>query len=449
MTCFGAILRGAVMAGAVCLSGPSWAAGSGSGLLAEARTVLPAEGIHATVMLFSDGPWGAADVARMRALRARGAAVIGVDSRALLSRIEAVDDDCVYVMADVEALAKSLQRGVGTGAYRQPLLAGTGTGGALALALLAQTPPGTVEGAVVADPAAGIPLRRPLCTDADHRTEGGVEVYELSDTPLPAPVDILMTPDAPPEGRAHAAALQSAHPDIAIAPAAAAADAALTAALVQRVAEVEAEPLGRPLTLLQGPPRHDTLAVIYSGDGGWRDIDKQIGGALAAAGVPVVGVDSLRYFWQERSPEETAADLARIIAAYTAQWKVPNVLLLGYSFGADVLAATYDRLPPEARAKVRQISLLGLSDHAAWEISVSGWLGQESDGPETGPDIARIDPALLQCFYGAEEEATSPCPALAARGAEVFRTAGGHHFDGNYQALAQDVLTGLDRRLGR
>ena len=164
---------------------------------------------------------------------------------------------------------------------------------------------------------------------------------------------------------------------------------------------------------------------------------------------PELQRNSLRYFWQERSPEETAADLARIIAAYTAQWKVPNVLLLGYSFGADVLAATYDRLPPEARAKVRQISLLGLSDHAAWEISVSGWLGQESDGPETGPDIARIEPALLQCFYGAEEEATSPCPALAARGAEVFRTAGGHHFDGNYQALAQDVLTGLDRRLGR
>lgn len=423
------------------------AAGSGAGLLTEARTLLP-ETVQGTVVLFSDGGRGADDGARMAALRARGAAVIGVDSRALLARIEADPGACVYVMAQIEDLAKSLQRGAGEGSYRQPVLAGAGLGGALALALMAQTPPGTVAGALAVDPAPGLPLERPLCTQARREVTGGIARYGLSDTPLPAPIEVILTPPAPAAGRAHARELQAAHPDIVLTEAPGPAGPALFAALAGRLAAAEVEPLGLPLTLLAVPPTHDAMAVIWSGDGGWRDIDKQIGGALAARGVPVVGIDSLRYFWQERRPEEAAADLARIIATYAAQWQVKDVALIGYSFGADILPATFNHLPPEVQARVRQISLLGLSDHAGWEISVSGWLGQAADGPPTAPDLARIPPALLQCVYGEKEEA-SPCPALAAAGAEAIRTAGGHHFDGNYTALAEAVLARLDRRAGR
>ena len=32
-----------------------------------------------------------------------------------------------------------------------------------------------------------------------------------------------------------------------------------------------------PVAELPAPSSGDTMAVIYSGDGGWRDIDKQIG----------------------------------------------------------------------------------------------------------------------------------------------------------------------------
>lgn len=439
----------AIMLGLALLAlpgGPAQAAGRGSGLFAQARTVLPGEAIRSVVVVFSDGPWRAGDSRRLGDLRARGAAVIGVDTAALLARIEADPGACVYVMAAVEDLAKSMQRGMADGAYRQPLLAGQGLGGTMALALMAQTPPGTVEGAVAADPAAGLPLVKPLCTQAERVVAEGVARYGLSPGPLPAPLEVLLTPDTPPAGRALAEGLRAAHPDIALT--AAAPGDALGRALADRLGTAQADPLGLPLTLLPAPVRHGAMAVIYSGDGGWRDIDKQIGNALAREGVPVVGVDSLRYFWQERTPEATAADLARIIAAYGAEWRAPKVALIGYSFGADILPATYSHLPPEAKAKVAQISLLGLSHTAAWEISVGGWLGQEGEGPQTAPDIARIDSALLQCFHGTEEE-ESPCPALAATGVEVFSRPGGHHFDGNYEALAQDVLDGLDRRLGR
>jgi len=121
--------------------------------------------------------------------------------------------------------------------------------------------------------------------------------------------------------------------------------------------------------------------------------------------------------------------------------------LIGYSFGADVLPFLYDRLPQESKQRVAQISLLGLSSAADFEIKVTGWLGASHSkaAQPTQPALAPIDPALLQCFYGEKEEDTL-CPLLAGRGAEAVRTTGGHHFDGDYAALARRILAGLNAR---
>ena len=60
----------------------------------------------------------------------------------------------------------------------------------------------------------------------------------------------------------------------------------------------------------------------------------------------------------------------------------------------------------------------------------------------------RLDPARVQCFYG-EEEAESLCPDPVFDRAERVRTRGGHHFDGDYEALAGRILEGAGRRLER
>ncbi len=74
------------------------------------------------------------------------------------------------------------------------------------------------------------------------------------------------------------------------------------------------------------------MAVFYSGDGGWRDLDKQISGVLAEHGIATVGVDSLRYFWEEKAPEQVADDLAAILRHYRervgAQARDPARLLV-------------------------------------------------------------------------------------------------------------------------
>ena len=95
-----------------------------------------------------------------------------------------------------------------------------------------------------------------------------------------------------------------------------------------------------------GAPPTDLLAIILSGDGGWAGLDKEVAQALAEHGIPVAGLDSLRYFWSARTPQRLAGDIDRMIRYYLEHFGKQRVLLIGYSQGADVLPFAVNRLAP-------------------------------------------------------------------------------------------------------
>jgi type IV secretory pathway VirJ component len=164
--------------------------------------------------------------------------------------------------------------------------------------------------------------------------------------------------------------------------------------------------------------------------------------------VPVVGWDSLRYFWRRKTPEQTADDLTAVMQTFMAKWHASEVALIGYSFGAAALPFAYNRLPENLRSHVVMVALAGLAKSADFQVSVYGWLGL-APGPAAvpvAPQLARIPAPLMQCFYGQNEDDTA-CPELASRGVQVIRMPGGHHFGGNYDDLARRIFGDLQRRI--
>jgi len=402
-----------------------------AGRLGRVELFRPAGAPLALVFLFSDSAGWSPEWARAaESLRARGAAVVGVDLPGYLAGLRASDDGCHYVVAELEDRSQRWQRELGGDVYRSPILAGAGAGGTLALAALAQAPAATVAGAWVADPAPALATRVPLCPGApSHPAPEGGFAYDVPDA-LPGFVRRAEAGPAPaPERLATAIA--------------GALDAEGAGAAALR---------GLPLIELPSAQPGPFLAVIFSGDGGWRDLDKTVGEWLAGAGVAVVGVDSLRYFWSEETPERVAADLAEIVRSYGARWQRSQVALIGYSFGAGVLPFALNRLPEAERARVVQLTLLGLEPRAPFAFHVAGWLEQVGvaadpyrDALPVLPELLRIDPALVQCFEG-KDEPDSLCRAPELAGVERITTSGGHHFDGDYPALARRILEGLERR---
>jgi type IV secretory pathway VirJ component len=184
----------------------------------------------------------------------------------------------------------------------------------------------------------------------------------------------------------------------------------------------------------------DVLAVIISGDGGWAALVQDLSAVLSARGIPVVGLNSLKYFWHARSAEETAADVGRIIEHYATHWHKSRILLIGYSFGADVLPAVFNRLPANARARVASINLLGLGPAATFEITVGEWLpGANKKGAPVLPEIAKFGSTPALCIDGADEKDTM-CPELAKPGIQVRQIGSGHHFSGLAGDIADAIL---------
>jgi type IV secretory pathway VirJ component len=189
------------------------------------------------------------------------------------------------------------------------------------------------------------------------------------------------------------------------------------------------------------------LAVILSGDGGWADLDRQLGTVLAGRGISVVGFDCMKYFWDTRSPDETARDVNTTIASYLKEWNKDRVILIGFSFGAAVLPFIVSRMPETLKPKLALAVMLGSNSYANWEIHWGDWLHDQphASARPTAPELAKLTNIKLLCVYGAEEAKDSICPSVAQNGFESLMLPGGHHFDGNYNSLADQILRRLPK----
>lgn len=184
----------------------------------------------------------------------------------------------------------------------------------------------------------------------------------------------------------------------------------------------------------------DTLAVLYSGDGGWGALDQKVARHLADNGVPTIGVNSLTYFRTKRSPDGAARDLADALRAYETQWGRQKVVLIGYSFGADALPAILPRLPAELRAQVSHIVLIGTGPTGDLQFHPVSWLNlAPRDSFPVRPAIAAIKDVKITCVYGDKERADI-CPTLPDAEVAKVRLPGGHHFNGDYATLGEAVL---------
>jgi type IV secretory pathway VirJ component len=425
------------------------AAALDGGRLGEVSVANPPGPPRGLTFLFSDaGGWKPADEARLKAVAATGAIAVGVDTDAYLARVEAGAETCLLLFDDADALSRQLQRETADSDYFAPILAGVGKGAALAAAIVTQGRDGMFAGAISLEPSDTLKPTKPFCA----REPEPADAYAPPTPGAPAPRQfwtIVLPREAAPEDRARYAAIAERASNVRISEAdSPEAPAFLASLIAPRLPRAAADRVGElPLVELRVDHPSRAMAIFVSGDAGWREVDSVISDKLRSLGLPVVGWDSLRYFWRKKTPDEFADDLAAVIAAYRAKWGVDEVALVGFSFGADVLPFAFDRLPEAARRHVRLISLLSLGEAADWEIRVSGWLfsGASTQATPIAPALRQIPSQLIQCIYG-NKDPDALCPTLKGSAAEVIEKDGTHHFDGDYDHIATEIFDGLARR---
>ena len=383
-----------------------------SGDFGDLHIVRPEGAMHGLVVLFSDAKgWDAASAKIADALGHDGAFVLGVDLSAYLRHVGAQGHArCSDAVSAIELLSREVQRERGNSTYWTPILAGVGEGGAFAAATLGQAPASTIAGAISLDPTAALHMKLPLCPGIPPAPSIDRGFSYGPWRSLNGFWAVGFDHAADRAGRAHIGDLKAQGTPVAIDDfgeegGAADAMAALLRPHLRKSRGVAGPAIsGLPLVEMPASPPGPLLAIVLSGDGGWRDLDRSIAEKLRSDGVSVIGWDSLRYFWSHKTPEQTARDLSAVIDTYIARWGASKVALIGYSFGAGVLPFAYDRLSPEAKQHVVQLSLLGFASAADFEISMMGWLGAPptENALPTQPALASIDPSMIQCFDGRE-----------------------------------------------
>jgi type IV secretory pathway VirJ component len=411
------------------------------------------------LFLSGDGGWDPPSAAFAEALARQGALVAGIDDRRLTRELER-GGGCISPDGDLENLSHFIQAYHHVPTYLTPVLAGYSAGASLAYAVAAQSPKGLFSALLTLGFSAEIDLREPLCRSGMLRFRPGATHRSFNLLPngrLPVPwINLTGTRDRVcPANLAHAfvtrvpgaemVLLRNVDHSFAVP---SRWQPELDAAYDKLTARAEALP-PPPATLSDLPiievPAGGTaaragklFAVFLSGDGGWAGIDKEVADALAARGIPVAGIDSLRYFWTPRTPEGLASDLDRTLRYYATHWHRSRALLIGYSQGADVLPFAVNRLPPPTRELLATTVLIGVSRSASFEFHLSNWIG-DGGGLPVMPEVTKLSAATTLCLYG-EDDADSICGELGPAHARVVRLPGGHHFDGDYGRVARLIV---------
>lgn len=430
-------------------------------------TLYRSAGPAAQVVLFvsGDGGWNLGVVDMARSLAGLGAFVAGIDITHYIRELARSTEACLYPAADFEALSKFVQRTAGLPDYIPPVLVGYSSGATLVYAVLVQAPATEFRGAISLGFCPDLVLPKPLCKGSGLEWKTGTKPGEfvfLPSSTLEAPwvalqglEDQVCAPSAT-QDFVH----QTSHAEIMMLPKVGhgfmvqqswmpqfkqAFGRITSAPTVENPAVVESL---EDLPLVEVPAKgagRDILGVLLTGDGGWAVADRGLSNELAAAGVSVVGLNSLKYFWNRKTPEESASALARILRHYLAAWNKKRAVLIGYSLGADVLPFLMNRLPEDLQATVGTVVLMGPSASAEFEFHVGDWLGRSPgrDALPVVPEIRKIrsDVAIL-CVHAAKDEAQI-CGALDPGRAKSVEIPGGHRLGGGYGPVAAAILDSL------
>ena len=148
------------------------------------------------------------------------------------------------------------------------------------------------------------------------------------------------------------------------------------------------------------------LIFHISGDGGMVRFDTKMSNEYKANGYSFVALSSLKYFMTVKSPAKVAHDAVPVIQHYIKEWNKEELILVGFSFGAEITPFLYQRLPPELKQKVKLIVLLTPAKTSDFCIHVRDMIGLDKKNEiyDVSAETANIKSTKVLAIYGKKEK---------------------------------------------
>jgi type IV secretory pathway VirJ component len=433
----------------------------------QATAYVPKQPVtHVVLFISGDGGWnlGVVDMARRIMPKA---IVVGI-SYVALRRARRPASQCWMPAGDLEEIAHAAERQLNLPQYSPPILIGYSSGATLVYGALATAPPETFSGGLSLGFCPDLPSDHPVCRaedfkptyDPKKRTAWLPKVASLPRTwyVLNGVQDQVCLPptmhkflddmanvhfvEVPGTGHGFGRPIRWGQPfddamDALLAPPAGKAAERPVPAGRPRQMQSQLEALGLPLEY-RWADQSRAAVLFLSGDGGWATLDDRVSGYLAAHGVSVVGLSSLRYFWSQKTPQQAGADLRRVVDVLSTAG-VP-LFMGGYSFGAEVTPFIIQTWPPAERRRVAGELLVAPGETASFEVSPLDWVFRARATPLRVADAVRQLQIPAICVAGRQEAPGDTACDNLVRPAVMVRLPGSHHFNGDYDAVGRELL---------
>jgi type IV secretory pathway VirJ component len=422
-----------------------------------------------------DGGWEPKTAIMAENIVVMDALVAGIDILKYYKNLKRSAEKCYYPSGDLEELSIMLQKKYKIEQYVKPILVGYSSGATLVYGALAQAPANTFKGAISLGFCPDIEIDRPLCNGtglSQHVISEGKSYYLEQCKVLTAPFFVLQGKDdllclhsvveeymknfnmgelisLPKVGHGFAdknywlPQFTTAYNSILTAPSYVEMKAQQNKVLQSQ----HIEPLSGNFPITLTPTAiQDTLPMAFfiSGDGGWTSFDQSVCDFLAEKGIPVVGLDAQKYFWNVKTPEETAIEISKAVEHFLKQWNKNSFILIGYSFGACVAPFVAYRLPADLKFALHGVYLLSPDEKGDFEIHLSDMLsiGNSKDSYDVLAETKKIKHFHSVCLFGSEEDKNLDKHFTEA-GAKVFILPGSHNYNNNAKGVAETIFNSI------
>lgn len=199
-----------------------------------------------------------------------------------------------------------------------------------------------------------------------------------------------------------------------------------------------------PLVILPAPSDQDMpLVLSITGDGGWVGFDRKLAKQFTGEKVPVVALNSFRYFMKKKTPEQTAAAIVELLHHYMKQMDRNSFILEGYSFGADVVPFVFNRLPPDLLQQCRGVAIFSPGTSTDFKIRLLQMMGTRHKWKyNVVSEIKAMKPFPALFFFG-EKEHKFPQHIISKPGWQLVYLKGGHTYAKEKGNVGKMVLDGL------
>jgi len=192
-----------------------------------------------------------------------------------------------------------------------------------------------------------------------------------------------------------------------------------------------------PIDTLGSNNMSKPLVLYITGDGGFNNFSKAFMKQWNANGYPVVALNAKSYFWKTKAPDDAARDIAALIDEYLALWKRNEVVLVGYSFGADVMPFIQTRLTPSGLNKIRHTILFSPSKNTDFTIH----LFYDDSGSSVAAEINKLNKPVLVVF--GDKEKDLPEPQINNKMVTLIKFPGDHHYDNDIAGVVNSIAKRL------